>query len=126
MAATSACSAAKLTLDNVDVASGDAVLGGAIYATSDGARLNISKGEFDSNDAARGGTIALQTGAEATIKRTTMQLSDATSPTDNAEGGIILFAGESLGIFDSVLQGSGARDHRSRQRGAGRRDLQLG
>ena len=99
----------KLRLDNVDVGSGDAVLGGAIYATSDGARVNISKGLLDSNDATvKGGTLALQSGAEATIKRTTMQLSGATSPTDNAEGGIIFHAGDSLKILDSMLQGSSA------------------
>ena len=99
----------KLTLDNVDVTSGDASSGGAIFADQAGARVRISRGLLDSNDALTvGGTISLRTGTKATISRSTLQLSEVTSAAQNAAGGIIHNAGDGLKVFDSALQGSSA------------------
>jgi CSLREA domain-containing protein len=98
---------AKLTLANVEVAGGDAFVGGAVHANNS-ARINISKALFDSNDATGvGGSLSLQSGAKGTVKRTTFQLSDVTNATGTGEGGAILSAGGGLKLFDSTVQSSG-------------------
>ena len=99
---------AKLTLNDTDVGSGDAAVGGGI-SVGNFSKATISKGLFESNDAtANGGSLAIGIGGSARIERTTMQLSGVDSTSGSAHGGVIFHAGSDLKIFDSVLQGSSA------------------
>jgi CSLREA domain-containing protein len=97
----------KVAIRNSDVSGGDAYIGGGVSGEQN-ARINISRSLFETNDATgSGGALALSDDARATVKRTTLQQSQVESSTESIEGGIISAAGDKLTVLDSTLQGSG-------------------
>lgn len=98
----------RLTMLDVDVAGGEAHIGGGVFAAGEG-RIDLSNTLFDVNDATgAGGALALQDTARGTVKRSLFQLNGVDSSVESVEGGAIAHAGNKLTVTDSTLQGSSA------------------
>ncbi len=99
----------RLAIKNSVVNSSDAYVGGGVYASGNSGKLSLSNVEMGSTEAVVGGAIGVQSGATATITRTTVSNVGVDSATESTRGAILSNdGGELVKVIESTFQGSTA------------------
>jgi predicted outer membrane repeat protein len=105
----------SITLDNVDLVSGDADFGAGIALTGSGSTLSIVDSKVGSNTAKlKGGGIHTEGSVDITITRSELSNNHATSNVDGntgVSGGAISYDGDSLTISDTTIADNDATNN---------------